>query len=152
DAVVASEHAAGEIDDVAGLGGTWQQPLDHLGVATGRDETDVLTVVFVCDRKTEPPRELARLRLGAFAEREAQDVELLGRGREQKIALVTLLVAGAIEPATSIGKRTGCDVVPRRERPRAQLAGGAEQIVKLDRLVAVNAWHRRLAGYIALGE
>ena len=82
DAVVAAEHAAGEIDDVARLGGARPQAFDHLGIAAGRHEADVLAVVLVGDRKPEAARELPRLGLGALAEREAQQLELLARGRE----------------------------------------------------------------------
>src|SRR5437899_5645807 len=99
DAVVVAKHAAGHIDDLARLGGARPQPLDHVGVAPGWHEADVLAVVLVGDRKLEAPRELARLGLGALAEREAQRFELLARGGEQEIALVTLGVARAIERA-----------------------------------------------------
>ena len=53
DAVVAAEHPAVEIDDVAGLGRARPQPLDDVGVAAGRHEADVLAVVLVGDRKPE---------------------------------------------------------------------------------------------------
>ena len=71
DAVMRAEHAAVEIDDVAGLGGPGPQALDHLGVAAGRHEADVLAVVLVGDRERESARKLARLRLGPVAERKA---------------------------------------------------------------------------------
>src|SRR5262249_43060736 len=87
DAVVPPEHMAVEIDDVAGLGGTRLEPLDHLGVAARRHEADVLAVVLVGDRETELTGELARLRLGLVAERETQELELRARGGEQEIAL-----------------------------------------------------------------
>src|SRR5262245_29635213 len=88
DAGVPAEPAAVEIDDVAGLGRAWLEPLDHLGVAAGRHEADVLTVMLVGDRKPELACELAGLRLGLVAEGKAQRSELLARGGEQKIALI----------------------------------------------------------------
>ena len=39
-----------------------------------------------------------------------------------------------------------------RHHLRAKVPGGVEQIAKLDRLIAGNARHRRLAGDIALGK
>ena len=39
-----------------------------------------------------------------------------------------------------------------RQHARAQLAGGRQQVAELDRLVAVDAGHRGLAGHIALGK
>jgi hypothetical protein len=39
-----------------------------------------------------------------------------------------------------------------RERDRAELARGVEQVAELDRLVALDARHRRLAGRIAFGK
>jgi hypothetical protein len=39
-----------------------------------------------------------------------------------------------------------------RQHPGAELARGREQIAELDRLVALDARHRRLARHIALGE
>ena len=152
DAVVAAEHAAVEIDDVAGLGGARPQPLDHLGVAPGRHEADVLAVVLVGDRKIEAARQLARLGLGAVAERKAQRIELLARGGEQEIALVALGFAGAVERAAAAGQRPRGDVMAGRQHLGAELARGLEQIAELDRLVALDARHRRLAGHVALGE
>src|SRR5205814_7300048 len=100
DTVVAAEHAAVEIDDVARLGGARPEPLDHLGVAAGRDETDVLAVMLVGDRQPEAAGELARLGLGAFAQGEPQHLKLLARGGEQEIALVALGIACAVKPAS----------------------------------------------------
>src|SRR5262245_483951 len=103
DAVVAPEHLAIEIDDVARLGRARPQALDHLGIAAGRHETDILAVVLVRDREAELASELAGLGLRALAERKAQHVELLARGREQEIALVALRIARTIERASAAG-------------------------------------------------
>ena len=53
DAVMAAEHAAVEIDDVAGIGRARHQLLDHVGIAALRHEADVLAVVLVGDRQPE---------------------------------------------------------------------------------------------------
>ena len=39
-----------------------------------------------------------------------------------------------------------------RQHLRAQFARRDQQIVKLDRHIAVDAWHRRLAVHVAFGE
>ena len=116
DAVVAAEHAAVEIDDVAGVHRVRTQAGDDVGVAPGRHEADVLAVVLVGDRETEAPRELARLGLGHVAERKAQIVELLLRGREQEIALVAIGVGRADQRARAVGAAARGDVMAGGER------------------------------------
>ena len=72
DAVVAAEHAAVDMDDVAGLGGAGHQPLDHRAVVARRHEADVLAVGLFGDAEAELAGERAHLRLLQRAEREAQ--------------------------------------------------------------------------------
>src|SRR5579883_1487625 len=50
DATMAAERAAGQIDDVARHSRARLEALDHVGVAAGRHEADVLAVVLVGDR------------------------------------------------------------------------------------------------------
>ncbi len=128
------------------------QPLDHVGVAPGRHEADVLAVLLVGDREAELARELAHARLRQAAEREAQHVELLARGGEQEIALVAVGLVRAVERVAAVGEAAADDIVAGREHARAELARGAEQVGELDRAVALDARHRRLARRIALGE
>src|SRR5262249_383831 len=139
-------------DDVAGLGGAGLEPLDHLGVAAGRHEADVLAVVLVGNREAEGARQLTGLRLGPVAEREAQGIELRAGGGEQEIALGALLLARAKERAAAARQRTGGDIVAGGEHLRAELARGLQEIAELDRLVALHAGYRRLARDVALGE
>ena len=73
-------------------------------------------------------------------------------GGEQEIALVALGIAGAIERAAAARQADGSHVVPGRQHARAEIARGREQVLELDRLVAVDARHRRLARDIARGE
>src|SRR5262249_49670507 len=99
DAGMPAQQTAVEIDDVAGYGGAGLEPLDHLGVAARRHEADVLAVMLVGNREAEAAGKLARLHLGLVTQRKAQQVELLARGGKEKIALVALFLAGAIECA-----------------------------------------------------
>ena len=108
--------------------------------------------MLVGDRQSEAPRQLAHLRLGHVAERKAQEVELLARGREQEIALVAVGIRGADQRARSVGEAARGDVMPGGQRRGAELARGLQQIAELDRAVALDARHRRLAGGIAVGE
>src|SRR5205807_1459823 len=107
DAVVAAQHLAVKIDDVAGLGRTRPQARDHLAVAAGRHKADVLAVLLVGDRQPEAAGERAGLRLVALAERKPQRLELRARGGKQEIALVALAVAGAVECAPTARQGTG---------------------------------------------
>ena len=149
DAVVPPEHAARPVDDVAGRGGAGAQALDDVGIASGRHEADVLAVLLVGDRKSELARELAHARLRQLAEREAQEFELRARGREQEIALVAIAVMRAIERAAAVGEAAVHHIVPGRQHLRAEVARGGEQVGELDRPVALDARHRRLARRVA---
>ncbi len=60
DAVVAAEHAAVQMDDVARHRRARAQALDDVGVTAARHEADVLAVGLVGDGQAEAPRELAR--------------------------------------------------------------------------------------------
>ena len=64
-------------------------------------------------------REPPRLLLGPVAEREAQERELLLRGGEQEIALIALLVFGAVQLEAALA-RQALDVVACGKRPGAQ--------------------------------
>ena len=140
-----AEHAAVEIDDVAGLDRVRPQAADDVGVAAGRHEADVLAVLLVGDLETEATRQFARLGLGHVAERKAQVIELLARGREQEIALVAIGIGGADQRARSVGEAARGDIMAGGERRGAELARGREQIAELDRAVALDARHRRFA-------
>ena len=150
--LVAPEHLAGAIDDVARLGRARLEPLDHLGVAAGRHEADVLAVVLVGDRQAEAAREFAGLGLAALAERKPQQIELLARGGEQEIALVALFLARPVERAPAARQCARRDVVAGRQNLGAEFARGREQIAELDHHVAVDARHRRLARHVAFGK
>ena len=152
DALMGADDTAVEIDDIAGFDRVGPQPADDVGITPGRHEADVLAVLLVGDSEAEAPRQFARLRLGHVAERKAQIVELFARGREQKIALVAIGVGGANQRARSVGQSARGDIMAGGERGSAKLARGREQIAKLDRAVALDAGHRRLARGVAVGE
>ena len=127
------------------------QPLDHLGVVAVGHEADVLAVVLVGNGKAELARRGADFRLGHGAERKTHEIELVARRGEEEIALVAVEVRGTIERAM-IAALAARHIVAGGERLGAELAGGVEKIVKLDRLVAGDTGHRRLAGDVARRE
>src|SRR5262249_62054919 len=70
----------------------------------------------------------------------------------EEIALIALFLARAVERAAAVRERPRGDVMSGRQHLGAELPRGREQIAELDRLVALDAWHRRLARHVALGE
>src|SRR3954447_9868668 len=132
DAAVAAEHAAVEVDDVAGARRPGLQPLDDLAVMALRYEADVLAVGLVGDAEPELPGEPARLGLAELAEREAQHLELLARRGVEEIALVALRIGGAEQGAAASRQRAARDVVPGREQVGGKLARRREQVAELD--------------------
>src|SRR5215470_6733776 len=151
-ALMAAEYAALEIDDLAGPGGARTQPFDHIGIAAVGHKTDVLAVLFVGDGEPEPASQFARLCFGTIAQREAQQIELCARRREQEIALVALGFTGAVERAAAVGEPARGNIMAGRQYRGAELARGHQQIAKLDRLIAFDAWHRSFAGDVAFRE
>src|SRR5205807_5655876 len=103
-------------------------------------------------REAEAARMLTHLGLGHVAERKAQVVELLARGREQEIALVAIGIGRAYQRARSIGETARSHIMAGGERLRAEFARSLEEVTELDRAVALDAGHRRLAERIALGK
>ena len=147
-----AQHLAVDVDDLAGFGGAGLEPLNHVGVMAARHEADVLAVMLVGDCQSELACQFTRLRLGALAEREAQQVKLLARGAKQEIALVSLFLARAKERAPAIGQAARGDVMAGCQHLGAELARGNQEIVELDRHIAVDARDRRLAVDITFGE
>ena len=119
---MAPQHAAVDMDDVAGLRGAGPQLLDHPGVAPLRDEADVLAVGLL--RHGQP--KLAgqpRTSLLAMPPRgNSQPVELRPRGGEQEVALVAVGIAGAVELGAA-GAVAPLDVVAGGQRARRRAPG-----------------------------
>src|SRR5215472_4527026 len=151
-AVMAAEHAAIQIDDLAGSGGARTQPFDHIGITAVWHETDVLAVLFVGDREAEAAGQIAGLRFRAIAQWKTQQIELRARRREQEIALIALGLAGAVERAAPVGQPARRHIVAGCQYCSAEFARSHQEIAKFDRLVALDARHRGLTGHIALGE
>src|SRR4029077_11932374 len=151
DAVMTTKHPAIGMDDIAGLRRTRAQPLDDLRVAASRHEADVLAIRFLRRHQPKFARDISRLLFGQIAKREAQEVELLEWRGEQEIALVALLVLGAVE-IEAVSPRSAPDIMSGRERSRAEILCGLQHIGELDLLVAGNARHRGLALEIAVGK
>src|SRR5471032_2561803 len=85
---------------------------------TTREQLDILRFPLGERTKAETrelARRFARLRLGALAERETQDVELLAGGAEQEVALVAFLFTSAIKRATTGGQRARSDIMAGRQ-------------------------------------
>src|SRR6185437_7425108 len=97
DAVMAAEDTAGAVDDVAGRRRVGPQAFDEPGIGAARHEADILAVRLRRDRQGEARRESPRLRLAHGAEREAQEIELPPRRREEEVALVALGIGGAVQ-------------------------------------------------------
>ena len=135
DAAMLPEHAAVEVDDVAGGRGLGPQLLDQAGIVAVGDEADVLAVGLGGDAEARVLGEPPDLALGQVAEREAQIIELLARGAVEEIALVAIRVGGACNSA-----RPSLDDPPHimagREAVGAKLAREGDQIGELHPLVA----------------
>src|SRR5262249_48248796 len=106
-----AQHFTVKVDDFAGLGRTWLQPFDYVGVVTGRNEADVLAVVLVGNCESETARELTGLWLGSLAEREAQNIKLLPGRAKKEIALVAFFVARAVEAPAPAGQSARGNIV-----------------------------------------
>ncbi len=151
DPFVAAQHPAVQMDDVPRLGALRAQAIDHGGVSPLGDEADVLAVGLLGDGQTQFGRRAADLALGQVTEREAQIVQLLGRGGEQEIALVARRIGGAaqLRPGRA---HLAADIVAGGHRLRAQVAGDIQQVAELHGLIAADAGDRRLAAQIGVGE
>ena len=152
DARMPAEDAPVDMDDIARLGSLGHQALDHVAVASGGDEADVLAVRLVGVQEPVAPRKLAGLDLGKVAERKAKAGELLPGRREQEIALVALGVGRAVERPSAASVVARDHVMPGRQQVGAEILGGVEQIGEFHVLVAGDAGYRRLAGNIGARE
>ena len=150
--VMAPEHGAAEIDDIAGKRGVRPKLVDDGGIIAVGDEADVLAVGLLGDGEAEAFGEFPGRRLARHgAKREAQQIELRPGGGEEEIALVPGRIGGAVE----LGPRRADlapHVMPGRQRVGAEVARGGQEIAELDGLVAADARDRGLAAEIGIGE
>ena len=151
DAAMSAEHAPRQIDDLPGVTRLRPQLLDEPRVGSLRNKADVLAVGLVGNRQAVAPPQSAGLLLGKAAQREAQKIELSSGCGEQKIALVARHVP---RPMQFGSIRPGCSahVMPGGQRGGTEIARGAEQIAKLDPLIATDAGYRRFAPTIGFDE
>ena len=153
DAVVAAEHLARQVHDVARLGRARPQPLDHVRIAarSGRSRCPGCPA---CRRSRARTRAQARARAPSASRRAESAARRVapawwrtgsssGRGPDR---------ARDRAPWPPSGEAAVDDVVAGRQHLRAEVARGAEQVGELDRAVALDARHRRLARRIAFGE
>ena len=113
-AVVAAKHTAIQVDNVAGLACLRPQPLDDIGIASGRHEADVLTVGLFGNGKAQFAGECPRFNLRHRTQRKTQEGELFLRRRKQEIALVAVKIGGPVEAAA--GRHAAAeDVVAGRQ-------------------------------------
>ena len=126
-AVVAAEQAAVDVDDLAGLERVGPQTRHHVAVVAAGHEADVLAVRLGGDGEAQAMGVGADGGLVEAAQREAQESQLLGGGREQEIALVLGRVGGAMQLG-AVRARLAASIVAGGERGRTQVAGDAQKI------------------------
>ena len=117
---VAAEHPAVDVDNLAGGRRLRRKPFDNVAVAASRHETDVLAIGLVGDGESEAAGVFAHLRLAHFAERKAQQPQLLARRGEEEIALVAVRVDRAVERAFP-ANGAGGDIMAGRQRIGAEV-------------------------------
>ena len=152
DPLMAAEHAAGKIDDVARLHRIRPQPADDVGVAAGRHEANILAILLVGDFQAKAARQFANFGLAHVAERKSQETELLARGRKQEIALVAIAIRRAMQRTRAVVQAARGDVVAGGKCRGAKVARRRKEIAELDGAIALDAGHRRLAMGVAVGE
>jgi hypothetical protein len=146
-----AQHATVDMHDLARLSGIRLQPVDNRRVAAGRHEADVLTVRLVRNDEAEFLGDRAHGGLCQTAERKAEIIELLLRGRIEKVALIAIGIVRAIHRAAigaTISRAAAFNVVTGDERRAAEIFCGRKQILELHGLIAGNAGHRRFAARV----
>src|SRR3546814_270439 len=85
------------VDDIARCVRLGPELLHQRRIIAIGDEADVLAVGLGGDPQAQFGRDLAHPRLGQRAEREAQEIELRGGGREMELALVARRIDRAVQ-------------------------------------------------------
>ncbi len=152
-----AEGVAGGGDEVAGGVGEGlallvEVGLEELGVAAAGDEADLLGVGLLGEFKAVVGGHGADGGLLHFAERE-QGARELGLGEaEEEVGLVLGAVGGAGEnPSVSFCGEVVAGVVAGGDEFGTDLAGGEEELVELEVIVAEGAGNGRAAGEV-LGD
>ena len=137
--------------DLARLPALRPQLADDARVIAVGNEADVLTIGLIRHGQAEARRKHPGFALVEAAQREAQEIELLLRGRKQEIALIA---GGAcrLDHLPALRPWPASHIVPRDQRRGAKLAGGLQKIGKFYGLIAAHAGDRRFAREIARCE
>ena len=128
-------------------GGAWGPPVVTVVAAFGHERCPGCQLAG----DGQPPARPAQAGAWQAAQREAQVVQLFGRGGEQEIALVAVGVGGAVQLGPR-GAHVAADVVAGRHRLRTKVAGDIQQVAELHRLIASDAGDRRLTAQVGVGE
>src|SRR5262249_55498029 len=139
------------IDDLSRVTRFRPQLPDEPRIGSLRNKADILAIGLISNHQAETPRQRTGLLLGEPAQRETQKFELgAGRG-EQKIALIARLIL-RLTQFGPIPPRYATHIMPGGECGGPEIAGGTQQIAKLDPLIAADAGYRRFAAAIRFGE
>jgi flagellar hook-length control protein FliK len=152
-ALMATQHAAIKMQNLAGFRSTRAQFLDQFLIASGWHKTDVLAVRLVRDLKAVLVGQRPRLGLALqVSQREAQQIQLLLRRGIKEIALVAIRVGSAKEYAVAIGADPALNIMTGSQHIRTEFARGCQQIAEFHAAVAFYARNGRLARDIAVDE
>ena len=158
DAVVAAEEFAAGGDEFPGglrylfallfkIGG------EELLVVAAGDEADLLRVGLLGQSQAVRTGDFADLGLGQAAQRKERARQLLLREAEEEVGLVLGEICGPLEnPAPARGVELVDRVVAGGDAAGADGAGGEEQLVELEVVVAERAGNRRAAGQVFIDE
>ena len=147
-----AQHRACKINNLTRLGSPRPQLFDHRGIVAVRDKADVLTVGLVGDGQAIARGQRAGLGFGGqMAERKPQVIQLILPGRKQEIALIARGVLGAVQFGPGVAK-FALNIMTGRHAVGVQVAGGGQQVLELDPLVAANAGNRGGSGKVGIRE
>ena len=126
--------------------------LDHVLVATARDEADVLALGLRRDRKPEALRKSPNLVLAEATHGKERAPEFLLPEREQEVALVLGRVGRRAQLELSRPARGDARIVPGPDRPRSESGGPVPEGVELHVAVAERARVGRAAREVGVDE
>src|SRR5258708_8862512 len=110
--------------------------VNELLVISAGDKTYLLRVRLLRQRQTILPRQLADLRLIHVAQRETRAAKLFLRETKEKVSLVLRSIGGAAQqPPVALRVKLAAGVVSCGQQVSADLAGGEQQLVKLQMVV-----------------
>ncbi len=147
-----AEHVAVQVHNVAAMLLREVRLLEKAAVVVVRHETNLHALFLVGGLEIAVARDLARVALGFFAEREQGARELVLPQREEKIALVLAHIASALEQHAAIVAPFEPREMPGGDELRAELVRAVNEPAELQILVAHHARIRRTASLVFVGE